>query len=189
MKAFYLAGAFTFAAAFSAHATTDGLSNPALDGLSAISADAQADLVTCLSNESSSRAIRACTKSLRAATPDEGVRAHLYTRRALHRMALGRFDDASEDFGRAGDLQGHEGLSQMGEGFAALMEQDLATARARFEDCQGAEGLAPLAAYGLGLTHQMAGDAESARTAYQSALTLRPGWTAVAEQMATLENR
>jgi Tfp pilus assembly protein PilF len=156
-------------------------------GLDTVQSPAQATLDACLSMESSSRAIRACTKTLRASAPNDGVRSQLYTRRALHQMALGRHENAAEDFTRAGDLANDRGLESLGHGFAAMMENDLTTARRKFEDCNNQGRHAPLAEYGLGLTYQMAGETAAARDAYVRALTLRPGWAAVTEQMATLE--
>lgn len=156
-------------------------------GLSAIQSPAHAAMTNCLSMESSSRAVRACTKALRASAPKDDVRSQLFTRRALHQMALGRHDDAAQDFTRAGNLVNDRGLESLGHGFAAMMDNDLATARRKFEDCNNQGSIAPLAEYGLGLTFQMAGETDAARDAYGRALSLRPGWVAVSEQMATLE--
>jgi Tfp pilus assembly protein PilF len=104
----------------------------------------------------------------------------------LHQLALGRHDDAAKDFSRAGILSDDLAIESLGHGFAAMMDNDLATARRKFEDCNNQGSIAPLAEYGLGLTHQMAGETDAAREAYTRALTLRPGWVAVSEQMATL---
>jgi tetratricopeptide (TPR) repeat protein len=162
--------------------------NPALaDGLSSIPASLQQTLSQCLSEDSSSRAIRACTKTIRASAPNADARAHLYTRRALHKMALGRFDDAAGDFDRAADLSGNDDLGTLGQGFAAMMDQDLTTAMASFESSNDNAATAPLAEYGLGLTYQMAGDSDEARKAYERALELRPGWTAVSERVEQLD--
>lgn len=155
-------------------------------GLSGVQSPAQASFNNCLSMDSSSRAIRSCTKALRSSAPNDGVRAKLYTRRALHQMYLGRHDDAADDFTRAGDLANDSGLEALGHGFAAMMDNDLTTARRKFEDCNNQGRHAPLAEYGLGLTYQMAGETDAARDAYIRALNLRPGWRAVTEQMATL---
>lgn len=187
IRATALAAALTLATSATAFATErlEAIGS----GLSTISPEAQTDLTRCLSDESSSRAVRSCTKSLRAATPNDDVRAHIYTRRALHRLALGRFDDASGDFSRAAELKGDASLASVGDGFAAMMDSDLSTAREKFKDCSQSASVAPLAAYGLGLTHQMAGETLEARDAYQQALTLRPGWDAVEVQIETLEAR
>ncbi|GHB03544.1 hypothetical protein GCM10009069_27720 [Algimonas arctica] len=155
-------------------------------GLNAVQSPAHAALNDCLSVDSSSRAVRACTKALRASAPKADVRSQLYARRALHQMALGRQDNAVKDFTRAGDLANDRGLESIGHGFAAMMSNDLTTARRKFEDCNDQSRHAPLAEYGLGLTYQMSGETDAARDAYARALSLRPGWTAVTEQMATL---
>lgn len=186
MKTFLLSAGIVLAMSATA-AASETFPNALLsDGLSAVPSPAQASLNDCVSLDSSSRAIRACTKALRAAAPNNDVRSQLYTRRALHQMALGRHDDAAQDFTRAGDLANDTGLESLGHGFAAMMENDLTTARRKFEDCNKQGGIAPLAEYGLGLTHQMAGETDAARDAYARALSLRPGWVAVTEQMATL---
>lgn len=187
MKTFLLSAGLVLAMTATASAS-ETFPNATIDnGLNALPSPAQASLNSCLSTESSSRAVRACTKALRTSAPNADVRSQLYTRRALHQMALGRHDNAVEDFTRAGDLANDRGLESLGHGFAAMMENDLTTARRKFEDCNNQGNIAPLAEYGLGLTHQMAGETEAARDAYARALTLRPGWAAVSEQMATLE--
>lgn len=188
MKALYLAAGLVLATATSAAATETFPDSAMSNGLSSVSADAKSMLGDCLSDESSSRAVRACTKAIRASVPNDDIRAHLYSRRALHRMALGRYDSAANDFARAGDLKNDETLTALGEGFTAMMRNDLTMAKARFEDCGHRGQVAPLAQYGLGLTYQMAGEERKALDAYQRALDLRPGWTAVAEQAATLQD-
>lgn len=187
MKALYIAAGLILATATAASATETFTNASITNSLSAVPVAAQVDLNDCLSTESSSRAIRACSKTIRAAQPNDDVRAHLYTRRALHRMALGRYDDAASDFTRAGELKDDDGLELLGHGFTAMMQNDLSKARRKFEDCNNRGKIAPIAEYGLGLTYQMAGETLEAREAYQRALSLRPNWTAVTEQMATLE--
>ncbi|GLQ21282.1 tetratricopeptide repeat protein [Algimonas porphyrae] len=187
MKAFFLAAGLALATATTAAAVETFPDSGIAYGLSTGTATSQGLLSDCMSEDSSSRAIRACTKVLRAAGPDETIRAHILSRRGLHKMALGRFDDAATDFTRAGDLADHEGLATLGQGFAAMLDNDLMAARGHFEDCSNRGSVAPLAEYGLGLTYQMAGDTVKARQAYQRALDLRPGWDAVAVQMETLD--
>lgn len=187
MKTFLLSAGLVLAMTGTATASETFSNTLTATGMNAVSSPAQASLNNCLSLESSSRAVRACTKALRASAPKDDVRSQLYTRRALHQMALGRHDDAAQDFTRAGDLANDTGLESLGHGFAAMMENDLTTARRKFEDCNNQGGIAPLAEYGLGLTHQMAGETDAARDAYARALSLRPGWVAVTEQMATLD--
>lgn len=187
MKSLYLAAGLVLATAVATSATETFSNSSIANSLNTVPAAAQADIDDCLSTESSSRAVRACSKAIRAAQPSNEVRAHLYTRRALHRMALGRYDDAAGDFTRAGELKNDESLELLGHGFTAMMQNDLAKARRKFEDCNNRGKIAPIAEYGLGLTYQMAGAKVDARNAYERALSLRPGWTAVAEQMASLE--
>lgn len=186
MKTFLLSAGLVLAMSGTAMASETFPNTLTSTGLSALPSPAQASLNNCLSMESSSRAIRSCTKALRASAPNDDVRSQLYARRALHQMALGRHDDAAEDFTRAGNLANDTGLESLGHGFAAMMENDLTTARRKFEDCNNQGRHTPLAEYGLGLTHQMAGETDAARDAYARALTLRPGWAAVTEQIATL---
>lgn len=157
------------------------------NGLSSAPTEAQATLQDCLAPESSSRAIRACSKVLKMSVPNDEIRGELYTRRALHRMALGRLNDAARDFERAADLKGNDDLANLGQGFAAILQKDAVTARARFEDCGHRGEVASLAQYGLGLTYQMSGEATEALAAYRRALDLRPDWNLVADQIATLE--
>lgn len=187
MKSLLFAAGLTLALTGTAFANGTSSNTAISSGISSVSSTAQTNLNHCLGTDSSSRAIRACTHAIRSASPNKDVRAQLYTRRALHRMALGRHDDAAVDFTRAGRLSEDQGLETLGHGFAAMMNHDLTTARTKFEDCNNQGKIAPLAEYGLGLTFQMAGETDEAREAYSRALNLRPGWTAVSEQMATLE--
>lgn len=189
MKIFLLSAGLALAMSATASASETFPNASINSGLTGVQSPLQASLSECLSTESSSRAIRACTKSLRAAAPNDDVRSQLYTRRALHQLALGRHDDAAKDFSRAGDLSDDRGIELLGHGFAAMMNNDLTTARRKFEDCNNEGSVAPLAEYGLGLTHQMAGETDAARDAYTRALNLRPGWVAVSEQMATLTQK
>lgn len=187
MKTVLIAAGLVLALTGTSMASETRPSASILSNLSAVQSPAQAALNNCLSKDSTSRAVRACTKALRASRPNDDVRSHLYTRRALHQMAMGRHDNAAQDFTRAGDLTNNTELESLGHGFAAMMDNDLTTARRKFEDCNNQGRIAPLAEYGLGLTHQMAGETDAARRAYARALTLRPGWVAVSEQMATLD--
>jgi len=187
MKSLILSAGLTLALVGTASANETFSNTSMANGISSVSSASQVTLNDCLSEDSSSRTIRACSRAIRNAAPNDQVRAQLYTRRALHRMALGRHDDAATDFTRAGQLTENSGLESLGHGFAAMMNNDLTTARRKFEDCNNQGNIAPLAEYGLGLTYQMAGETDEARDAYARALTLRPGWVAVAEQMATLQ--
>jgi Tfp pilus assembly protein PilF len=187
MKSLIITVGLTLVLAGTASANGTISNSAPTNGISSVSTAAQQTLNNCLTKESSSRAIRACTKAIRASTPNDDVRAQLYTRRALHRMAMGRHDDAARDFGRVGQLTQDSGMESLGLGFTAMLNNDLANARRNFKDCNNQGALAPLAEYGLGLTYQIAGESMEARKAYTRALDMRPGWTAVAEQMATLE--
>lgn len=140
----------------------------------------------CLGNESSSRAVRACTDFIRQSVPDDELRASLHMRRGLHQLALGRYEKAGEDFNRAAELDDSQGYASLGGGFAAIMQDDWKSARENFEDCSSRPALAPLAKYGMGLTYQMTGDTDEARGAYEQALVLRPEWDIVIEQLDTL---
>lgn len=187
MKSLFIAASLTLALCGTAVASGPVATSAITNGINSVSTQAQQTLSECLTTDSSSRAIRACTKSIRVAIPNDEVRAQLYTRRALHHMALGRHDDAAQDFSRAGQLSNDSGIESLGHGFTAMMSNDLIAARRNFEDCNNQGNIAPLAEYGLGLTYQMAGETDDARQAYTRALNMRPGWVAVSEQMATLE--
>lgn len=187
MKALTLAAGLILATSTSALASDMSPIPGVSYGVNAGSAATNALLEQCLSEDSSSRAIRSCTKLLRAAGPNETVRAQILARRGLHKMAMGRFEEATTDFTRSGDLADHEGLATLGQGFAAMLDNDIVTAKAKFEDCNNAGEIAPLAEYGLGMTYQMSGDQDRARLAFERALELRPGWDAAEEQMALLD--
>lgn len=178
---------FATAALLLASATTAQAGDPAklLGGELAGTSEVQRLVDSCEAAESTSRAVRACTKLIKMA-PTSETRGAFTTRRALHRLALGEFERAAADFDRAGRLTGNESLGSLGTGYAALMDSDLTTARAQFEDCTSRAGLAPLAHYGLGLTYQAAGRNADARDSYQEALALRPGWSPAQAQMQTL---
>ena len=152
---------------------------------SALSGQSSALIADCTADTASSRAVRACTKAARLANTSD-VRGELIARRGLHRLALGQYDKAGNDFERAGSLTGDTSLASLGTGFAAMMEKDLPRARSAFEDCGNAGALAPLAQYGLGLSYQMSGDHGMARQAYATALEMRPGWAVASEQLASL---
>ena len=171
-----------------AHAqSAEVFSDPAIaNGLSTLPGEALRDARDCLSGEGTSRAVRACTKTLKLAAPLPEVRAELHARRGLSQLALGRYAKAATDFQTAGRMDGDNMMAALGEGFAALMQDDHATALARFEECAGSEGVAALSAYGTAMSHHMRGNLADARAAYRAALDLRPGWDVVEEQLATL---
>ena len=173
------------APAFAQNAET--FSDPLIQsGLSQASSQSQIIMQDCLAPDSSSRAVRACTKAIRASVAVPEIRADLYAKRGLHQLNMGRFAKASTDFATAGRLDGENALAALGAGFTALRQERLAEARAYFAECQGHEGANALAQYGVGMSYQMEGRAEDARKAYRQALQLRPGWEAPAELLAEL---
>lgn len=148
---------------------------------------AQQDMIEdCFTEQSSSRAIRACSDFIRQSVPDNNVRAGLHMRRGLHQLAMGRLDKAGADFERAAVLSDQDDFARLGQGFVAVMNQDLTMARAQFRDCSKTKATAPLAEYGLGLTYQIAGDTDKAKDAYERAVELRPGWELANKQLDTL---
>ena len=161
--------------------------DPAIaNGLSKVSSEAVRDARDCLSGEGTSRAVRACTKTLRVAAPLPEVRAELHARRGLSQLALGRYAKAAADFQTAARMDGDNMMAALGDGFAALLREDHATALARFAECAESDSVAALSAYGTAMSHHMQGNVADARAAYRAALELRPGWDAVEEQLATL---
>ena len=189
MKKIFLSASLILATATAAQANEVYADPVFADGLTSTSATVQEWIDDCLSEISSSKAIRACSKLIKGAPPKDDLKANLYTRRALHKMSLGRFDDASTDFRRAGEFSENSDMAALGNGFAAMFQNDLETARHQFAESQDTEQLAPLAAYGMGLTYEMDGDAEAARAAYEDALELRPSWDAVQEKVTDLDKQ
>ena len=173
------------APAFAQNAET--FSDPLIQsGLSQTSSQSQTIMKDCLATDSSSRAVRACTKAIKASVAVPEIRSDLYAKRGLHQLNMGRFAKASKDFAAAGRLDGENALAALGSGFAALRQDRLSEARAYFAECNGHEGANALAQYGVGMSYQMEGKAKEARAAYQEALQLRPGWDAPAELLAEL---
>lgn len=187
MKKILLSAGLVLATTAAAQATEVYADPVFADGLSSTSSVVQEWIDDCLADESSSKAIRACSKLIKAAPPRDDVKASLYTRRALHKMALGRFDDAAFDFQRSGEMSDSAEMATLGTGFAAMFQNDLETARTSFAESQDTERLAPLAAYGMGLTYEMNGDKTAARAAYEDALELRPDWKTVQEKVTELD--
>lgn len=183
-----LIGAAVLLLAAPAHAqTAETFSDPLVQsGLSQTSSQSQIIMRDCLSPDSSSRAVRACTKAIKASVAVPEIRSELYAKRGLHQLNMGRFAKASRDFAAAGRLDGENALAALGAGFTALREERLAEARAYFDRCRDDEAAFALAQYGVGMSYQMEGRAEDARAAYRHALELRPGWQAPAELLAQL---
>ena len=156
------------------------------NGLSQLDSATLRDARDCLSADGTSRAVRACTKTLRATAPIPEIRSELYARRGISQLSMGRHDKAADDFARSAKLDGDNMMAALGDGFTALLQRDADRAMARFSDCAEDEGVAALSAYGMGLAHEIRGDVDAARAAYRTALAQRPGWDLVAEQLASL---
>lgn len=186
MKHSLLAAGLFLASVGTAHAN-EVFADPAIaNGLQGATTEQQSLINDCLAPESSSRAIRACTKAIRLA-PMSDAKSQLFTRRALHQMALGRFDRAADDFRRAGEMGG-EDIASLGLGFSAMFNEDLETAQIHFADSSDSATVAHLAEYGMGLTYQMSGNTEQARQSYEAALEKRPGWNAVEAKLIALDD-
>ena len=147
--------------------------------------DTQSLLDSCITGESSNRAVMACTKLVRQ-TVDARVQGELIATRAAHRVAMGNHKAAARDFDHAAALTDDRAMASLSDGFAAIGTRDLATAQARFEDCGKRGDVAPMAAYGLGVTHDMAGRSAEARDSFQQALLLKPEWALAQERLRKL---
>ncbi|WP_427454230.1 tetratricopeptide repeat protein [Litorimonas sp. WD9-15] len=172
-----------------AHATETFSQDSLATALPTVDVQTLGNLSDCLNadmSDVSSRAIRACTKAYRASVPDYDIRSDLLTRRGLLRLSSGKVESATRDFDKAARLVDDNEFANLGLGFAALLENDAATAKARFADCADHQRAAPLAAYGLALTLEMSGDRAGAIAAYERALTLQPGWSMAQENLANL---
>ncbi len=146
-------------------------------------------LLDCLNADTqtvSSRSIRACSKAIKVSIPNHEVRSNLYARRGLLQLSDGRFEKASRDFDSAATLNGEHEYAYLGQGFAALMQNNYAQAQTFFNDCKGHEATAPLASYGLAMTYELKGDKEMAIKAYQRAVELRPDWSAPRQELTRL---
>ncbi len=147
------------------------------------------DLRNCLTADmqlASSKAIRACTKAYKESVPQYALRSEILTRRGLLHLSNGTFEKASHDFQKASKLSNDNNLANLGSGFAALMQNDTATAMARFRDCDDHGDVAPLAAYGLALAFEQSGNPNSALEAYERALVLKPDWDAAQKNLSNL---
>lgn len=177
--------------ATSAHATNTFSNDFRATELPVVDSQTLQNLKECLNADMqkvSSRSIRACTKAYRASVPSYEIRSDILTRRGLLRLSSGKMQEATRDFDKAARLSNDNEFANLGQGFAALLEKDAATAMARFSACADHESAAPLAAYGLALTLEMTGDREGAVKAYQHALSLRPGWAAAKENLSNLQS-
>lgn len=174
----------------SAHANEVFSDASVSSGLSGVDARAVKNLQNCLEADTevaSSRSIRACTKAYQASIPSYDLRSEILTRRGLLQFSNGKFDKAAYDFKKASKLSADNNLANLGYGFAALMENDTQSAKAKFRDCDDHGKLAPLAAYGLALALEQDGETREAAQAYQRALDLKPDWEAARENLANLK--
>ena len=156
---------------------------------SIVSQEDMRQLSLCLNSDTqavSSRSIRACSKAIRASVPSYDLRSDLYARRGLLQLSAGRFEKASRDFGSAARLNGEHEFAYLGQGFAAVMQQDPVSAETYFNDCKGHAATAPLASYGLAMTYELKGDKESAMREYERAAKLRPDWQAPKTEITRL---
>lgn len=150
--------------------------------------DAAQNMQLCLqSTEAPAKAIRACTKAYRTAAPLHDVRSDILTQRGWHKLSAGQYDRAARDFKSAAKLNNSNEFAYLGDGFAAMLQQDYAAAMAFFNDCKTHKKAAPLAYYGLGMTKELAGDISGAREAYQSAAQLSPEWSAPREELLRIK--
>ena len=150
------------------------------------------NLSDCLNADTqavSSKSIRACTKAIKASVPSYDLRSDLYARRGLLQLSAGRFEKASRDFDSAADLNGEHEYAYLGQGFAAVMQQDYDSAAAYFNDCKDHKPISALATYGLAMTYELQGDPVKALEAYQKAANLRPAWAAPLEEISRLSNK
>ena len=136
----------------------------------------------------SSRAIRACSKSYKNSIPNAKLRSDILTRRGLLQLSAGRFDKASRDFKSASRLNNVNELASLGEGFVAVMQNDLQTAETLFQEGLAHGKTKSLAMYGLGIVHEMTGNNNGALSAYQQAANLEPNWKAPHAEIKRLKN-
>ncbi len=159
--------------------------------LPSVSAESMKNLNVCFQSDmqiASSRAIRACSKAYKASIANYDVRSRILTRRGLLQLSAGRFDKASRDFQSASKLNNENEFAYLGQGYAALMQKDYATAEQRFNDCTSHKAAAPLAIYGLAMTEEMRGNMKAAKTGYQQAAALNPEWSAPRVELARIKS-
>jgi len=172
--------------ATSAYANEVYSNNGVTMAVPSVSTEAAQNLTLCLESDAqlaSSKAIRACSKAYKASIPSYNVRSAILTRRGVLQLSAGRFDKAARDFKTAGKLSAVNEFAYLGQGYAAMMNQDYAAAMQYFEDCKSHNTAAPLAYYGLAMTKELAGDKAGAFRAYQAATKLRPDWQAPLEEL------
>jgi len=112
----------------------------------------------------------------------------ILTRRGLLQLSAGRFDKASRDFKSASKLNQQNEFAYLGEGYAALLEQDYESAAKFFNDCTQHDKAAPLAIYGLAMTKELSGDIQGAVASYERAAKMRPDWQAPRAELARVKS-
>ncbi len=137
--------------------------------------------------QSSSKAIRACSKAYKAAIPRRDIKSQILMRRGLLQLSAGRFDKASQDFNRASKLNGETELTSLGQGYIALMQQNYVAATEYFNDCNTNKNAAPIALYGLAMVKENSGDLKGAVETYKAASNMYPTWQAPRKELARLK--
>lgn len=158
----------------------------ATTGLSGVNSEAIENLRNCLEADmqiASSKAIRACSKAYKASIPSYEVRSQILTQRGLLQLSAGRFEKAARDFKSASKLNNENEFAFLGEGYAAMMDQDYEAATRLFNDCKTHNEAAPLAIYGLAMTKELTGDVDGAVSYYNEAASMRPDWAAPREEL------
>lgn len=129
------------------------------------------------------RAIRACTKALKESIPSYEIKSDLLTQRGFLQLTSGKIEKASRDFKKAAQLSNENEIAYLGQGLAAMENQDYETAISLFNDCKTHNTAAPLAYYSLGMAKELSGDKAGALKAFQHAAELRPDWEAPREEL------
>lgn len=160
------------------------------DSQSVVIPNADQNIQTCMGSDidaAPAKAIRACTKAYKASIPNYDLKSDILTRRGWLQLSDGNYDRASRDFKSAAKLNNVNEIAFLGEGFAAMMQKDYATAIDYFNDCMTHNKAAPLAYYGLGMTKELTGDKSGALEAYTKAAKLRPDWQAPREELLRIK--
>ena len=177
--------------ATTAHSNEVFEDNFVTSGLSSVSAEAIDNLRDCLQSDTeiaASKAIRACSKAYKVSIPRHDVRSKILTRRGLLQLSAGRFNKASRDFKLASKLNQENEYAYLGEGYAAMLQQDYVTAAKFFKDCNTHDKAAPLAMYGLAMTKELTGDIQGAVVTYERAAKMRPDWEAPRTELARVKS-
>ncbi|CAM3872506.1 tetratricopeptide repeat protein [Litorimonas haliclonae] len=154
-----------------------------------VNSQADQNMQLCMGSDidaATSKTIRACTKAYKASIPNYDVKSDILTRRGWLQLSAKNYDRASRDFKSAAKLNSVNEIAYLGEGFAAMLQADYATAIAYFNDCMTHNEAAPLAYYGLGMTKELTGDKSGAFEAYSKAAKLRPDWQAPQEELSRI---